>query len=624
MTKLLLKYILIPLFAISFTTCSINREDIFYLVSNPPLPDIEVVGYSYETGYHDFGFVDLYQTDYKTFTIINNGRGKLRIYGISFVEDDTDGFTLDTSATASIVNPGNSTIFTIMYKPTALISNSVTVIIYSNSQDKNPYTFTINGTGTGEPIFPDINIRQGTADIPIGGLTDFGNVQIGNSSLKVFTIENKLTGELSILDISVIPGGGTSIGEFNLVTPSIPTSISEDESIEFTVIFSPQDIGIKSATISILNDDPDENPYSFGVQGEGSLAPQPDINLKQGASDIPDGSGSYHFGYVQCDSSSQPTTFVIQNTGTAFLNITSIMLTAGNSTEFSIDTSATIFTLIQGENTTFTIKFLPNSSPGYKWATVTIVNDDPDEDPYTFTIEGEAVAVTVPDIDVQEVTHNSEYDFGPVILGSSKTEPFTIANTGTTDLNIASIVNCNPDKFTLDASMTALLVPSGFITTFNITFTPVDQKSKTATIEIYSDDPDENPYKFKVAAYGTDGTEPDINVRQGTVNYPDGSQFYFPDIEVDEESTPVVFTIENNGSADLEIESILLVWKHIGDFKLDYDPDHLIIQPGGSILVTTWFSPTKTGLRQTKLQMRSNDPNEDIYEIKLTGNGIED
>ncbi len=53
-----------------------------------------------------------------------------------------------------------------------------------------------------------------------------------------------------------------------LRTP-VSAFIPASESRTFQVTFAPTDLGIKSATISITNDDANENPYTFRVQGEG-------------------------------------------------------------------------------------------------------------------------------------------------------------------------------------------------------------------------------------------------------------------------------------------------------------------------------------------------------------------
>jgi hypothetical protein len=605
------------------TACSINRENMWELASTTPVPDLVVLGYPSGTGVFDFGSVNVYTTDKATFKIQNADRGTLHIFGISFLEDDVEWFTIDTSHLSSSVRKHEVTTFIVRFKPLLNIDREATVILFSNCPEKNPYTFTVTGSGTGIPAStPDINVRQGTTDIPVGTLVQFGNIQAGTSGSKLFTIENLDTGQLEISDVSIEPGGGTAAGEFSIISPSVPASLEQDESTDFSIVFSPQDNGIKSGTVSISSDDPDENPYSFAVQGTGTAVPEPDINVRQGENDLPNDSGSHHFGYVQCGSTSPLAAFTIENTGSASLNIASITLTGGFTSQFSIDTLGTVFTLAPGSETAFFIQFTPDLPEEYKWTRVVIDNNDSDEDPFNFKVEGEGVVEGIPDINIQEISHNSEYDFGPVLLGSSKTETFTIENTGTADLNINSIVNNSPDKFTLDYSMTEFLVSVGSATTFDLIFSPVDTKDKSAVIEIHSDDPDEELYKFKAVAYGSDGTEPDINIKQGAVQYPDGSQFYFTDTEVGEESSPVIFTVENNGTGDLLLESILFVWKHVGDFSIDYDPGQMTIPPGGSIPVTVRFLPTATGSRQTKLQIKCNDPDEDENKIKLTGTGI--
>ena len=49
----------------------------------------------------------------------------------------------------------------------------------------------------------------------------------------------------------VAPGGGTT---------------------NFTVVFDPAAVGSSSATLTIANDDPDENPYDFAIRGAGIVS----------------------------------------------------------------------------------------------------------------------------------------------------------------------------------------------------------------------------------------------------------------------------------------------------------------------------------------------------------------
>ena len=85
----------------------------------------------------------------------------------------------------------------------------------------------------------------------------------------------------------------------------------------FTITFTPTTVGAKSASVSIANDDLNENPYTFSLSGTGVT---PEINLKQLITDIPTG-GAYGFGSVVLGSGGPAVTFTVENLGTSNLNL---------------------------------------------------------------------------------------------------------------------------------------------------------------------------------------------------------------------------------------------------------------------------------------------------------------
>ena len=121
-------------------------------------------------------------------------------------------------------------------------------------------------------------------------------------------------------------------------------------------------------------------------------AAEPDINIRQEAADIPSGVGSYFIygghvdgagGYVSAE-----TTFTIENTGNAVLNIGSVEIAAGDKADFDL-TDSTASTVNPGSETTFSLQFDPLTT-GDKSAVVSVISDDPDEALYTFTVSGAA------------------------------------------------------------------------------------------------------------------------------------------------------------------------------------------------------------------------------------------
>lgn len=101
--------------------------------------------------------------------------------------------------------------------------------------------------------------------------TDFGTVAVGSSVIKPFVIQNTgvsnltLTGSSPFVSIS-----GTHAGDFAVtvvpVTPVAPTS----GTTTFEITFTPSAGGLRTATLTIANNDGDENPYNFNIQGTGT------------------------------------------------------------------------------------------------------------------------------------------------------------------------------------------------------------------------------------------------------------------------------------------------------------------------------------------------------------------
>ena len=81
-------------------------------------------------------------------------------------------------------------------------------------------------------------------------------------------------------------------------------------------------------------------------------------------------------------------TFIIQNTGNAVLNISSVTITGLNAADFTVSTAPTT-TVAAGGSTTLKITFLPTGALGAKNATVTINNNDADAIAFSFAITGD-------------------------------------------------------------------------------------------------------------------------------------------------------------------------------------------------------------------------------------------
>ncbi|MEQ1748926.1 MAG: choice-of-anchor D domain-containing protein [Prosthecobacter sp.] len=127
------------------------------------------------------------------------------------------------------------------------------------------------------PLPPEMAVRGNSVEISDGDSTpstadhtDFGNVKVvGGSLVRTITITNTGEGALNLTSTPKVVIGGTNASDFSLTTlPTTPVAALTGTTT-FQITFDPSAIGMRSATLSIANDDSNENPYDFSIQGTG-------------------------------------------------------------------------------------------------------------------------------------------------------------------------------------------------------------------------------------------------------------------------------------------------------------------------------------------------------------------
>jgi hypothetical protein len=359
-----------------------------------------------------------------TFTIANSGDLDLSLTGnpdkIELTGDVE--FAKDESGTGAVLAPSTTTEFVITFTPTELGQCTATISIANDDDDENPYNFSVIVEAIAPA--PEINVKEGETDILNSTLYDFGNVQVGDSSIVTFTIEN-----LGLLELNLTAGPPlvelTGDARFTLNSDA-STPVAVMDSTTFNIKYSPDVEGTHIATVSIASDDADENPYTFTITGDGVI-PAPEINVKQDAADIESGTGSHDFGDVLIGSP-ENVTFTIENSGMLELNLTGgppLIELSGNA-EFTLDTDATTPVAVSG-SATFVICYTPTAAVDNA-ATVSIANDDSDENPYTFTITGHGLSLP-PNIEgISSGSYNTDQAFTLTGIDMGSTGYYSLNN----------------------------------------------------------------------------------------------------------------------------------------------------------------------------------------------------
>ena len=273
-----------------------------------------------------------------------------------------------TSMPASPLIPYGRTTFNVVFAPTSTGAKTATVSIANDDADRNPYTFNINGTATAMEVLTPDTWNQGY-------ITD------GNTKMYAF--------DATIGKTYLVSWDDWSDGTFEYTSYINVSTYRQDLISDY---FENVDSGYTTPRMVTAQD----NIIYIKVEsyGDGTFAmkvteiEEPEIDIKQGSAEIPNGTGSCDYGNVSTGSTKN-IIFTLTNTGTANLNLTGnpeIQITGANASEFNVTLLPPSMVPAHGV-TIFIIGFTPETT-GLKNASVSIESDDAEKNPYVFTVTG--------------------------------------------------------------------------------------------------------------------------------------------------------------------------------------------------------------------------------------------
>lgn len=589
--------------------------------------------------YTDFGSINEASGSLaRNFTIQNTGTATLGSVSVSVIGTNASDFTVTTIPATSVAAAGNTT-FQITFNPSGLGTRNATVRVVSNDPDENPYLFAVTGYGNSVPDMSvtgnSVFIADGTTTVSTSNNTDFGSVDVFAGTIaKTFTVTNATYA--TQLNITGATFAGVGSGDFS-ITPTT-ASLAGGASQVFTVTFNPSSIAVRTVTLNLATNDPDNNPYNFYLRGTGA---DPDIAVQGNGINITDGdttpdtTDGTNMGSVNIvGNTTVSQTFTIQNLSTATWPLTVSSITSSNA-QFTI-TGAPSGAIAIGSSATFTVTFDPTST-GTKTATITVNSNDYSNQQHVFTVSGIG---TDPEMDVRgnnnTINDNSTTpaasnatDFGVTpIAGGTITRTFTILNvTGSTsplNLGTITVTGAAASDFTVTQPASATLAV-GTSTTFTVVFAPSASGTRTAEIVIPNNDNNESPYNFYIQGFGND---PEMNVTGNGVSIPDENAVTsvldntdLGSVSMQGGSAVATFTIQNTGVGNLSIGTITLTGSQASNFAVVASPASTVAA-GGSTTFQISFTPTTIGQKTCNVFVVNDDSNENPYNFIMTGLGV--
>lgn len=229
----------------------------------------------------DFGNVNIGSFQNSTFVLRNNGIGGTNASRrITFANPSIviSGVNAAQFSVVSGPNPGNTlngsgAVFSpdlvIRFTPAAPsgVKNATITVRYTNNGGTLTYVYAVRGTAVS---IPEIDI-QGNGNSIVDGdttptiidFTDYGTTGVGASVTRTYFVFNSGSANLNL---GAITFSGANPGDFSVSSPPIAI-VAPGGNTSFNVTFNPAAIGTKTATISIVNDDSNENPYEYNLVG---------------------------------------------------------------------------------------------------------------------------------------------------------------------------------------------------------------------------------------------------------------------------------------------------------------------------------------------------------------------
>ena len=520
-----------------------------------------------------FGSVEVGKTAQLTRTVYNTGTADLVITSVSCSEN---AFT--ASWTSATIEPGKSKDVTITFKPAEIRQYSAKMQFVCNVENADDASLGLSGVGEAAK-------EAGLSVSP--KYLDFPDTQIGQTSQLTWTITNSGNATLTVSSLTVPDGFSTDFSGWSSKTLDPGTSHT------FKVTFSPTEVKTYLDEMVLKSNAANNPEASFKIGGKCVAAPEPKVTVSRTSLDFPD---------TQAGQTSE-LTWTITNSGNATLNVYSLTVPEGFSTDFSSWSSKS---LEPGASHTFKVSFSPKEVKTYsgKMVMKSNVSNAPEA---SFTIGGHGVAAPEPKVTVSKTS----LDFPDTQVGETSELTWTITNSGNATVNVYSLTV--PDGFSTDFSgWSSKSLEPGDSHSFKVSFSPKEVKTYSGKMVMKSNVSNSPEASFTIGGKGIDANGAELSTSS--------SYLVFQDTKVGETSQ-LTWTITNSGQKTLNVYSLTVP----DGFSTDFSGwSSKSLEPGASHTFKVFFSPTAVKTYSGRMVIKTNAGNTPEASFTIGGKGVSD
>lgn len=345
-------------------------------------------------------------------TLGNSGTAALTVNTLTVSGAQASEFTIASSSTckaAGSVAAGSNCFVDISFKPTATGARAASLVI-GHSASSSGSTVTLAGTGTANAQ-PGLALDAIVLDLGAQGLATTG-------AARTATVTNNGQADLKISKVSA---SGTNAADIVLGGTCAAATVAPAATCTVTVALKPSALGPRSASVDIASNAP-SGTASLSVGGVGIAIASPELTLSQPA---------IGFGQVSMGTTSIPRSVTLTNTGSAALQIASIV---SSSTEFKA-THDCAASLVPGAGCKLTVTYSPVADNAAETVTIT---SNAFSSPNSVVLTGLGTTAVLPVLAWSGNTNTLQ--FASTEVGKTATgAPLTLVNNGPGPVTVSSI-----------------------------------------------------------------------------------------------------------------------------------------------------------------------------------------
>jgi hypothetical protein len=511
-----------------------------------------------------FGSVAVGKQATQIVSVSNTGAASLDITKVTL---SNSHFSLVGVSTPMALAAGQSASFTVAVKPT--------------SAGKLTGTLTAHGGAGSAPVVVNLAAMavSGQPQLSVSpAAIDFGTISTGLKSNSNLVLSNLGTADLTISMITI------SGADFTINGISTPATIAAGQSAQAVVTFSPTAAGSSMGSISITSNDPANPTASVSLTGTGSAT---QTGLLSAAP------ASLAFGAVATGSSTSQLVH-LTNTGNAPVKISSI---SASGSGFSVTGQTTPATLNPSQSITLTATFAPSAASSA--AGLLTILSDATNSTLTIPLSGTGAQAGL------SISPTS-FNFGSVVDGQTKSQQFTVTNTGTVSLTIAQL-SVSGGAYSASGLATPETLTPGNSANFSVLFAPTTAGSLAGSVSISSSAPN-SPSLLVLTGTGV-AASVTLSASPASLN--------FTSVNAGNSSSQNV-TITNSGNTSLTISQITVNAK---DFTASGIATPLALAAGHTAVMSVTFKPTTSENITGNLTVSSSQGASAV--LPVTGDGVQ-